>query len=182
MTKNQVEDLYFDWIYESVADNEYFDSLPYRKLLKKLEDIPFSYSIPQDGNRVADAIELRYHFGYENDIDERIIACYLDDRPCNVLEVMTALAIRCENDIMNDPDIGDRTGEWFWSMLVNLGLDGMDDESFDEEYVEEVVYRFLDRDYDRDGKGGLFYIKGCTRDLRNVEIWMQMNWYLNQII
>ena len=41
--------------------------------------------------------------------------------------MMIALAIRCEEHIMDDPDAGDRTGQWFWSMLVSLGLGSMDE-------------------------------------------------------
>lgn len=51
-----------------------------------------------------------------------MIASYLDNRPCSVLEMIIALAIRLEEHIMDDPDIGNRTGQWFWDMIVSLGL------------------------------------------------------------
>ena len=44
------------------------------------------------------------------------------------------------------------------------------------------VRRFMDGKYKPNGKGGLFTIPSCERDLRTVEIWYQMNWYLNSII
>ena len=47
--------------------------------------------------------------------------------------------------------------------------------------AEQVIFRFLDRNYQRDGSGGLFIVHGHG-DLRNVEIWYQMLWYLNDIL
>ena len=95
--------------------------------------------------------------------------------------MMVALAIRCEETIMDDPQVGSRTGQWFWGMINNLGLGAMIDEKFDKNYVKEIVDRFLNRDYEPDGRGGLFTIRHCEDDLRNVEIWNQLCWYLDSI-
>jgi hypothetical protein len=95
--------------------------------------------------------------------------------------MIIALAIRCEETYMDDASIGDRTGQWFWGMIRNLGLGSMVDSRFDKLYVEEVVRRFLDREYEADGTGGLFTIKNCDADLRDVEIWYQLCWYLDTI-
>ncbi len=181
MTRHELRSSYFDWMYELVADNEYFDHLPFRKLLIHLNSIPFAYSLPMDSNRETDGIDLRYRFGYEKDYDPRMIASYLDDRPCTVFEMMVALSNRCEEQIMSDPEIGDRTGLWFWNMLVSLGLDYMTDNEYDEDYIDTIIDRFLNREYNADGSGGLFTIENCSTDLRNVEIWYQMNWYLDDI-
>lgn len=82
---------------------------------------------------------------------------------------------------MADPDVGNRTGKWFWTMMSNLKLDRMDDSMFERNRVKKVIQKFLDRDYARDGAGGLFRIKNCKYDLRDVEIWYQANWYLNGV-
>jgi hypothetical protein len=152
----------------------------YRKLLQYLHNIDFRYSIPKDRNRAEDGIVLRYRF-----IDEYVtVECpKLNlNEPCSVLEMMVALAIRCEESIMDDPTIGDRTGQWFWGMIKNLGLATMKDEKFDSEYVYDVITRFLDREYEPDGRGGLFTVKNCEYDLRTVEIWYQLCYYLDTII
>ena len=57
----------------------------------------------------------------------------------------------------------------------------MSDNHYDETYVDEVITRFLDRDYQPNGKGGLFTIRHCDDDLREVEIWYQLCWYLDTI-
>lgn len=173
---------YFHWMCQLVSDQRYLKGHSYQKLLWFLHSVQFTYSIPMDGNREADGIDLRYRFGYENSYTNPEIATYLDDRPCSVLEMMIALAIRCEENIMDDPDIGDRTGEWFWGMIDSLGLTRMDDENFDELYSSKVVERFLNRTYNRNGEGGLFTVKKSGRDLRSVEIWCQMCWYLDELV
>ena len=181
MVRDDVLNEYFDWMCQLVSDKQYIGNRSYRKLLSKLHNIPFTYTIDMDGNRAADGIDLRYRFGYERNYEDYIIASFLDDKPCSVLEMIIALALRCET-IMEDPDYGDRTGEWFWGMIESLGLESMDDTSFNRDYVDDVIDIFLSRDYGRDGRGGLFTIKHPKRDLRTVELWYQMNWYLDSIL
>lgn len=183
MTRNELNNAYFEWMYQLVCDDlPYSKSQSYRKLLFRLHDIPFDYSIPMDGNRAEDGINLRYRFGDEQDAHQAMIADYLDDKPCSVLEMLIALAIRCEEHIMDDPDVGNRTGQWFCDMIVNLELGDMYDECFDRNYVDEKIGMFLRREYERDGEGGLFTVKHCKYDLRTIEIWYQMCWYLDDIL
>lgn len=177
MTRN-IADEYFEWLFDLVSGNRH-PELSYRKLLMHLHRTEFRYHISNDDNRAGDGIELRYRFKFRRNLD-------FDHRkelpgPCSVLEMLVALALRCEETIMDDPDYGDRTSQWFWRMIKNLGLDRMLDSRYDESYVEEVVNRFLDREYEPDGRGGLFTVKNCDCDLREVEIWTQMMWFLNDI-
>ena len=172
---------YFDWMCNLVCSNKY-SRVSYRKLLNYLNDTEFEYILPMDANRLEDGIGLRYRFGRMCGYDSRVIASELDIRPCSILEMMIALAIRCEEDIMDNPDIGDRTGQWFWGMIVNLGLGSMTDSKFDEDYVDDVVYTFLNREYGPNGEGGLFTVKHPRQDLRNVDIWYQLCWYLDEFI
>lgn len=182
MTKNELNNRYFNWMCQLVSVRRYSKGRSYRKLLQFLHRVDFYYIIPMDSNREADGIDLRYRFGYENSYEESMIASFLDDRPCSVLEMMIALAIRCEENIMDDPDIGDRAGQWFWSMIVNLGLEDMDDVKYNESYIDRAINRFLNREYKRNGEGGLFTVRHSGRDLRNVEIWYQMCWYLDELV
>lgn len=149
--------------------------------MHKLHDSEFTYTIPMDGNRAEDGVNLRYRFGYEESYSDRMIASLLDVRSCSVLEMMIALALRCEEDIMENPDIGNRTGCWFWIMIDNLGLSPMDDAHFDERYVDHVIRCLLNHEYEYDGAGGLFMVEDPPGDMRTTEIWYQMCWYLNEI-
>lgn len=172
MRISELKEEYFHWIIQLVGT---LDCLAYTKCLRCLHGIEFTYIIDMDGNRATDGVGLRWRFheqGYP----------YLDDGPCSVLEMMVALALRCEESIMADRDLGNRTGVWFWGMIINLGLGAMHDRQFDEDYVVDIITRFLNREYNPDGTGGLFTIEGCDHDLRDVEIWYQMCWYLNKFI
>lgn len=53
---------------------------------------------------------------------------------------------------MNNPDVGNRMGQWFWNMIVNLGLGSMNDSRFDPKYTDDVIFRFMDRKYKRTAK------------------------------
>jgi hypothetical protein len=170
---------YFDWMYKLMCGKR---RSSYRKLLSYLHDREFVYSIELDGNRAEDGIDLRYRFAYENGYTSLSEVNQLDNGPCSVLEMMIALAIRCEEHIMDDPDIGDRTIQWFWKMIDNLGLKNMNDSHFNERRVCFIIDRFLNREHDEDGKGGLFTVKSCAYDLRTVEIWYQMCWYLDNVL
>lgn len=177
--KDRIENEYFEWMVDLVCAGRFADEISYRKLLSFLHNTEFTYIIPRDENRASDGIDLRYHYVcYQN---RRDLERYLDG-PCSVLEMMIALAIRCETSIMDDPSKGDRTGQWFWGMIASLGLNGMYDGRFDRAYVQEVISRFLNREYEPNGRGGLFTIRGGNYDLRNVEIWYQLCWYLDSIV
>lgn len=179
MIRDKIEQAYFEWMCDLVCDRRYTNQITYEKLLRFLHDTEFVYFIPKDENRAEDGIDLRYRFAIHHDYED---IDYCLDGPCSVLEMMVALAIRCEESIMDDPGRGDRTGQWFWGMVSNLGLGSMIDSRFDRQYVEEVVDRFLNRDYEPNGKGGLFTVRHCNRDLRTVEIWYQLCWYLDNIV
>lgn len=179
MFRDQLINDYFEWLWNFTKCRGHSQN---RKIITLLHNIEFRYSIPMDANREEDGIDLRYRFITEVGIPKNYqeVYGYLDG-PCSVLEMMIALAIRCEESIMDDPDIGDRTSEWFWLMMKNLGLDYMSDRKFDRDIAEEKISIFLDRKYKRNGEGGLFVVNG-RRDLRKVEIWYQMCWYLDTIM
>jgi hypothetical protein len=113
------------------GEKKYSKELSFNKLLRRLNDTEFVYSIRRDENRAEDGISLRYRYlksvGHPEDFE------LVEDEPCSILEMMVALAIRMEESIMDDPEIGDRTGQWFWGMVVNLGLGSMTDGRYDEE-------------------------------------------------
>ena len=133
MTRTRLNELYFEWLCSLVENEEYSGGQSYTELFRYLHETEFIYSIPMDANRFEDGVDLRYRFAYECGHDNRMIASYLDDKPCSVFEMMTALSLKCEEHIMYDPD-----------------------------------------------KGGFFTIDNCSCDLRTVDIWRQMCWYLER--
>lgn len=180
---NNVVNEYFEWLHDLVCGQRFAPDISFRKLLMFLHNTEFQWSIPNDKNRAEDGICLRRRFCLAEGLEgvERMVLRNLDG-PCSILEMMVALAIRCEETIMDDPLVGDRTGQWFWGMVTSLGLGSMMDDRFDKRYVEDVVVKFLNREYEPNGKGGLFTIKNCDQDLRDVEIWVQLLWYLDTMM
>lgn len=180
--EERIENEYFDWMCDVVCDKRFPRGISYFKLLSYLHDTVFTWPVRmrRDENRAKDGINLRRRFALSKR-DEHLTACF-GDKPCSVLEMMVALAVRCEESIMDNTEIGNRTSQWFWGMISNLGLGECTDDNFDEVYVENVIQTFLRRKYDPDGKGGLFRVRECDKDLRKAEIWYQMCWYLDTII
>lgn len=179
MSRNKIEKEYFEWMSDIVCKNRYDHSISFRKLLSYLHNVEFKYNILNDSDRAHDGVNLRRRFALSA-VTEYDYTMDCLEGPCSVLEMMVALAIRCEETIMTNPQIGDRTAQWFWKMVVSLGLGSMTDDRFDECYVEETITRFLNRKYEPDGHGGLFIVKG--KDLRSVPIWTQMCYFLDNKI
>lgn len=179
--EDNIRNEYFEWLYNYVCKGRAHDKASYRDIFTLLHQIEFIFHLPKDENRARDGVDLRYRFAMLKE-DEWYPECVMDilDGPCSVLEMMVALAIRCEETIMDDTRYGNRTGQWFWSMMRTLEIDYMLDEYYNEVVARQRIYRFLDREYSPDGKGGLFHIPGCSDDLRDVEIWSQLCWYLDK--
>ena len=182
MNRDTIINKYFEWLFGLVCEKRFAREVSYRKLLTSLHNTEFIFSIPMDRNRASDGVNLRYRFAMSQGYDDipDLIMEYLKG-PCSILEMMVALAIRCEEETMDDPTLGDRTGQWFWEMVTNLGLGSMTDKRFDRDFVDDTINIFLNRDYEPDGKGGLFQIRNCKDDMRNVQIWSQLCRYLNSI-
>ena len=176
MDRKELRHEYFKWLCSIVK------CYHHRKLMSLLFSIDFNYTIPMDGNRYEDGINLRYRFAYEEGYHQRHIAACLDDTPCSMLEMMVALALRIEEHITSDPDNGDQTRRWFVDMLTNCGLWTMTDDKFSERSATQVILNVIDRNYKKNGDGGLFSLRRCRRDLRNIEIWYQAMWYLDEVL
>ena len=65
-------------------------------------------------------------------------------------------------------------------MFDNLGLKEMTNGKVDANngYILDIIDRFLYREYEKDGTGGLFRTSNPDKDMREEEIWYQMMEYL----
>lgn len=175
-----VSERYFKWLCRFIYDGRYSSIRSYDKLLRHLFDTDFYWILAFDQNRAEDGISLRFRFQDEVAMDNYIL--YTRNEPSSILEMMVALALRCEEFIMTDDDVGDRTGQWFWAMIVSLGLGGMTDENYNESNVDRILNRFLNRTYEPSGNGGLFTVSRREDDMRDVEILYQLCWYLDEVL
>lgn len=170
MTDIYAFDAYVEWLQEKVNDGKHDN---YNRLMTMLASIDFFYLLSMDENRAKDGIGLRELYSAEHGV-----GFVFNYRPCSILEMMIALAMRCDLEIMYDFEVGSQASKWFWSMIDNLGLSAYDDEHFDEDAVALTLHKLLYREYGSHGEGGLFYVRNPRRDLRDVDIWYQMQWYL----
>ena len=179
--KDEINNEYFEWMYHLVCgDSTGRKKISYRRLLEFLHSVEYIPVLPMDDNRRIDGIYLRYRFGYENGYPNSYISVYLDDSKCSVLEMMIALAYKVEEEITDNYIYGNRTSQWFWSMIISLGLNKMQDDAFNRNYCTKVIDIFLNQEYKPNGEGGLFTLEHPKRDLRDVDIWCQFMWYLNE--
>lgn len=144
----------------------------YSKLMYFLIDIPFEWSHELDSKLIDNVKNYRWSHGYVG----------MD--PVSVFEVLALLAFDAERKIMHQTGAGNRTSNWFWMMMNNLGLQIFDDERWNSRSkgtILRIVKRFMAREYRADGRGGPFYIDDLKgRDLRKEALWTQMTWFLGE--
>ena len=156
----EVEEAYFDWLCHLMrAENE---DIP---LLMHLYHRNFEYPFANDMNRAQDGIDLRGRFLFEEHCESPL----REGVPCSILEMLVALAVRCDREITGVTG-EDRPQNIFWMMIDNLGLKRA--ENWYE--VDMILDIWMRRKYQKDGKGGLFPLKKSSADQRKVEIWYQM--------
>ncbi len=185
----EIRDLYFEFMYSTVVD-ESITGISYRNLFHTLDSIIFEPILAMDENRAVDGSNLKYNdFADYYNISNDVINKAFGNNPCSVLEVLIALSLKIESELMTSVKYGNRTGQWFWTMINNLGLNGMSDEKWNmnpvaaSHTVTNIINVFLDRQYQFDGTGGNIVIFPDTiYDLRLIDIWTQMSWYLNSFI
>ena len=166
------EQYYLNWLSQFFPNDNW-----YQKLINDLYYTEFTYFLAMDSNRAEDGINLRWKFAAENEWPIEIIEEYFRNRPCSVLEMMIALAIRCFTVFDESGDVR-FIPQLISEMLSNMGLIDQVDDEYDPYETDLKVSVFLDRQYEKNGSGGLFIINNPELDLRSMDLWMQLNWYL----
>ena len=180
MPNLQIIDDYYIWLIDLVEYNG-FDGRGYTRVLTKLFDEEFYWSISGDRNRAVDGIRLRSTFATDDYIGGSYLTSSMPEY-CTVLEMMIALAKRMEDDILYDPDEPNRTGVWFGIMMENLGMLELDDRNYKDEIFYEKLNNFLNRSYPDNGEGSLFGPLMGHFCMPKTEIWYQMHYYINEKI
>lgn len=155
---------YYLWLESLVNDGNH------SKLLYFLYGKEYYWQFTLDENRAAGGINLRRKFASENGIDLTDVK----SGPCSVLEMLIALSDRMVEILTMD------IFDWFWDLLRNLGLDRFDDGHFDENGANYILTIWLDRKFTSSGIGSLFPLREYTGDCRNLDIWEQMNAWIEE--
>lgn len=169
---------YFNWLtYHAYTD--LISKINHTNLSYILLDHEFTY-LPMDENRSVDGLDLRKRFCLEthNDICKlnSIMPSY-----CTIFEMILALAFRA-NDILPISNAnGNGESNWFEKMLTNMGLYDFTNDRFDIKLVEYKLNHFLEREFNANGSGSLFTFDTAKEDMRIVDIWTSMCWYINEL-
>ena len=160
---------YIHWVLTDKLGLTEKECKKYQYVVHTLIDVEFVWRHPMDENRAIDGLDLRADFEYET-------GEYLDKSsglmaPCTFFEMLAALAIRCENQLMRNLSVGDRTSKWFFEFLDNLCL--LDENLHDEE-IRDIAEGFMDGDLD------MFPLKHKGIVQKNEQIWKQLSAYINE--
>lgn len=185
-TESEVRRGYFMYLCDLVGLNGWDNNMQvdmknghmtYFLLANALHSKDFIPIIPNDDNRAAWGMQLRKNYALYSSAFEDYSSI---ERPfCSFLEMFVALAINIDMDIMCSPDDDlDRSKDWFWVMMHNLGFGKYTDANWDGKactYVNQKLDDLNKRRIGEDGSGGIFPLKNPQKDQRITEIWYQMN-------
>lgn len=178
MTWN-VDKIYFEWLTEHVNfNNGRPGGRTYVDLMGQLHSKEFVWIVPNDDNRLEDAVALRHEFLHDAGITNYPEEFVLNEPPLSVLEVIISLSRRCAF-----ADDGDARN-WAWKLIENLELSGLSDpvSRRKQDVIDDILDRFIWRQYETDGRGGLFPLKHPENNQREIELWYQMNAYLDELL
>lgn len=172
MISENLDSRYLDWLYSQIGPNNRNPARSYSLLAEQLHNTEFTWSVPNDDNRLEDGVDLREEFleFIQAERDRRWLR-----QNASMLEVLIALSRRAEFESTHE------AYDWFWRMVSNIGLRDYTDDVYDErvhDHVEDVIADVIERRYDSNGHGGLFPLHDPETDQRRVELWFQMSSYL----
>jgi hypothetical protein len=175
MVEEPIEESYFKWLCAHVTASTAFQS--FSSLLSHLHQTPFSWIILGDDNRAEDGRDLRINFAIVSGHEVPAQVEAQDEWwavPASVLEVLIAFSQKAEFQT-DEP-----AASWFWEMIRNIGLGDIMDGNYDPVEVDSILNNFIWRSYDRNGDGGLFPLAQTSVDQREVEIWYQFCYYVEE--
>jgi hypothetical protein len=159
---------YFAWLIDQI--NITRSSKSFQGIFRWMYHRQFVWIVPNDDNRIGDAIDLRKEFCGEGHM--------VPQDGVSILEVIVALSRRAAWVG------GGEAPDWAWIFIKNLGLNKFHDPLTyrKDEKIEDILEAFVWRTYSADGTGGLFPLIHPPLDQTKVEIWYQMHAYINEKI
>lgn len=128
---------YKKYLKNTIVDNEF---CCYNVLLERLDSI--SYEPNQlNTDRYEDAEQLRIDYGIDNNIKDVLL--YFEDTSITVFEVLVALSMRLEKKVVPNNKKGDRTSQWFWALINDIGLGKQDDDRCDSNIIDGIVKEWM---------------------------------------
>lgn len=166
---------YVNWLIDRI------DASDYDQLAIVLFNIDYYWSpdIPMDSNRNDDGIYLRQIYMEETG---KAIDAVLPVGYSTVLEMLIAFAERTNFVTSEVYD----ANHWFMMFLDNLDIGWYDynyvnANGINPDDIYNKINHFMNREYNYDGtNGGLFHVNRPPSDLRDTELWYQMQFWNRQ--
>lgn len=160
---------YYSWLTKKIDipnEKTYFD------LFERMHNVEFIWTVPNDDNRVQDALDLRTEF-----LDGKTGEIQLGGATC--LEIVVALSQKVAFIASGNK----HAHQWAWTLLKNLGLRRFSDPLTPEKvnHIDQIFHDLIWRNYHVDGRGGFFPLQNPDVDQTQVEIWYQLNAYVSEM-
>lgn len=152
-----------------LKDKACFPYNRYSRLMSDLLTYPFEVIIPEDDSRLKEGAYLRHEFTGE-DVDLNTVS---------VIEVLIAFAIRIDREYIGIPQ-EPHPEILLMEFFNNLKLLKYFNENYNEEEVKNIITKFVTRQYNFNGYGGIFPLKHTNIDQRKIQLWNQMTMYLSE--
>lgn len=164
---------YNKWLYDMS-----FKSDEYTAVFDILNHIPFIWSVANDDNRADDGLRLRREYLFEYGAKKEHYDWDLSE--CSFIEMLIGNAKAFS--LLMDKDLPTSV----MRLMRNTRLSEYTNSkqrhrphAFELE-VTEIANTINHREYDYDGSGGLYPLNDPPKDQRNIEIYAQMNQYINE--
>lgn len=166
VTDFRKDESYFQWLEDMIQGDLVLDW--------EIHQHYFYSPIRMDENRDSDGLYLRQTY-----FDTTGRQAHDDSPHASVFEVLVALALRCEENsgYIRNAD------QWYWMFIDNMGLSYFIGRNMDEyaDAIDNHIRVTLNHEYDYNGEhGGLFPMKEPPCDLRTIELWYQMQYWITE--
>lgn len=171
---------YLRWLEPQLTDEYGNGSKTYWELLNLMFEKEFVWVVPMDENRIVDGKDLRMEFSHVNGGSNRrqleTADFLLNVAPISFLEVLIGLSRRMAFVA------GGQAPGWAWQLLSNVELHRMTDPLSQPKRnkAQEIMDAVIWRTYEPDGTGGFFPLAWPDEDMTTVELWYQMNAYIEE--
>ena len=145
---------------------------------------PFVAHVEEDKNIIESALYSRRNFvrNQKADVKREFYRAMGD---CSVLEILVILIRDMSYKLLGNELASSNQGALFFELIDNLGLGWINDEAFSKdehgcrEYIEDILYQFVGRNYAENGDdGGLFPLDNPPDDMREMGLFRQLDAYL----
>lgn len=173
---DELKAAYLRWLEPQLKDKTDSDK-SFWDLLNLMFETSFGWldNVPMDENRAVDGTDLRVDFAHS--IGRNPATMKDEWGPCTFAEVLIGLSRR-----MAFVAGGSAPG-WAWQLLQNLEMHRLSDPLTPARTrrAQEIMDRVIQRTYNEDGTGGFFPLAWPQEDQRSVELWYQLNSYVEEL-